>query len=44
VRTLISLLIAIHPMRLDGGPLSRRSPKALRTALEDVSQRILAVD
>lgn len=44
VRTLISLLIAIHPMRLDGGPLSRRSPRALRTALEDVSQRIMAVD
>lgn len=43
VRTLISLLIAIHPMRLDGGPLSRRSPKALRSALEDVCQRIVAV-
>ena len=44
VRTLISLLIAIHPMRLDGGPLSRRSPKALRAALEDVSQRIISLD
>ncbi|MCW2613522.1 MAG: icaR 1 [Frankiales bacterium] len=44
VRTLISLLIAIHPMRLEGGPLSRRSPKALRAALEDVSQRIVALD
>jgi len=44
VRTLIGLLIAIHPMRLEGGPLSRRSPRALRTALEDVSQRIMALD
>lgn len=44
VRTLIGLLIAIHPMRLDGGPLSRRSPKALRAALEDVSQRIVSLD
>jgi AcrR family transcriptional regulator len=44
VRTLISLLIAIHPMRLDGGPLSRRSPRALRAALEEVSQRIMALD
>jgi hypothetical protein len=37
-------LIAIHPMRLDGGPLSRRSPRALRAALEAVSQRIMALD
>jgi AcrR family transcriptional regulator len=44
VRTLISTLIAIHPMRLDGGPLSRRSPRALRAALEAVSQRIMALD
>lgn len=44
VRTLISLLIAIHPMRLDGGPLSRRSPRALRAALEAVSLRIMSLD
>ena len=44
MRTLISTLIAIHPMRLDGGPLSRRSPKALRAALEEVSQRIVSLD
>jgi len=44
VRTLISLLIAIHPMRLDGGPLSRRSPRALRAALQEVSLRIMALD
>jgi AcrR family transcriptional regulator len=43
VRTLISLLIAIHPLRLDGGPLSRRSPKALRAALDEVSQRIVTL-
>ena len=44
VRTLISTLIAIHPMRLDGGPLSRRSPRALREALDVVTQRMLALD
>jgi AcrR family transcriptional regulator len=44
VRTLISLLIAFQPMRLDGGPLSRRSPRALRAALEEVSQRIMSMD
>jgi AcrR family transcriptional regulator len=43
VRLLINLLIAIHPMRLDGGPLSRRSPRALRAALQDVSQRIVTI-
>jgi AcrR family transcriptional regulator len=44
VRTLISTLIAIHPMRLDGGPLSRRSPRALREALDEVTQRMLSLD
>jgi AcrR family transcriptional regulator len=44
VRTLISTLIAIHPMRLDGGPLSRRSPRALREALDVVTQRMLSLD
>ena len=44
VRTMISTLIAIHPMRLDGGPLSRRSPRALREALDEVIQRMLALD
>lgn len=44
VRTLISTLIAIHPMRLEGGPLSRRSPRALREALDEVTQRMLALD
>lgn len=43
-RTLINLLITIHAMRLDGGLLSRRSPRALRAALEDVSQRIVTLD
>ena len=41
VRTLIRTLIAIHPMRLDGGPLSRRSPRALREALDDVMLRMM---
>jgi AcrR family transcriptional regulator len=44
VRTLINTLIAIHPMRLDGGPLSRRSPRALREALDGVMLRMLDLD
>lgn len=44
VRTMISMLIAIHPMRLDGGPLSRRSPRKLLKAVEEVSQRMVSVD
>jgi AcrR family transcriptional regulator len=44
VRTLIRTLIAVQEMRLEGGPLSRRSPRAVRAALEEVSQRILALD
>ena len=44
VRTLISTLIAIQPMRLDGGPLSRRSPKGLREALDEVTLRMLDLD
>ncbi len=44
VRTLISTSIAIQEMRLEGGPLSRRSPRALRAALEEVSRRIIALD
>jgi hypothetical protein len=44
VRTLISTLIAIQPMRLDGGPLSRRSPRALREALDEVTLRMLDLD
>ncbi|MPQ96531.1 TetR family transcriptional regulator [Modestobacter sp. I12A-02628] len=44
VRTLIHTLMAIHPMRLDGGPLSRRSPRALHAALDEVSMRIVGQD
>ena len=44
VRTLIGTLIAIQPMRLDGGPLSRRSPRALREALDAVTLRMLDLD
>jgi AcrR family transcriptional regulator len=44
VRTLIATLIAIHPMRLDGGPLIRWSPRALRSAVEDVSLRMMSLD
>lgn len=43
VRTLLNLLMSIHPLRLDGGPLTGRSPRALRTAVIDVSQRIVSI-
>ncbi|WP_239393540.1 TetR/AcrR family transcriptional regulator [Frankia sp. CiP3] len=43
-RTLNHLLLAIHPMRMDDGPLSQQPPKALRRALDAVSERILTVD
>jgi len=44
VRTLIHLLIAIHPLRFDGGPLSKRSARGLRTALEAVAIRLTITD
>ncbi len=44
VRTLTHLLIAIQPMRMDDGPLSRQPSKSLRMALDAMSERILTVD
>lgn len=41
VRTLVDVLIAIHPMRLPGGPLSDCSPKALRQAVKELSTRLV---
>ena len=41
IRTLVDVLIAIHPMRMPGGPLSGCSPKALRTAVKALSTRLV---
>jgi AcrR family transcriptional regulator len=41
VRTLVDVLIAIHPMRMPGGPLSGCSPKALRAAVKSLSSRLV---
>lgn len=41
VRTLVDLLIAVHPMRMDGGPLSTHSPAELRSAVKAVSTRLV---
>jgi AcrR family transcriptional regulator len=41
MKTLVDLLIAIHPMRMPGGPLSDCSPTALREAVKSVSTRIV---
>jgi AcrR family transcriptional regulator len=42
VRTLVDVLIAIHPMRMPGGPLSDCSPTALRKAVKSLSTRLVA--
>jgi AcrR family transcriptional regulator len=41
VRTLVDVTIAIHPMRMAGGPLSDCSPKALQQAVKALSERIV---
>jgi AcrR family transcriptional regulator len=41
VRTLVDMLIAIHPMRMPGGPLHGCSPKALRAAVKDMAARLV---
>ena len=42
VRTLVDMLIAIHPMRLAGGPLSAYPSKQLLDAVKRVSDRLLS--
>jgi AcrR family transcriptional regulator len=41
VRTLVDMLIAIHPMRMPGGPLADCSPEALRAAVKSLSTRLV---
>jgi AcrR family transcriptional regulator len=41
VKTLVDVMIAIHPMRMPGGPLSTCSPKALRAAIKSLSTRLI---
>ena len=41
VRTLVDVLIAIHPMRMPGGPLSGCSPAVLRDAVKALSTRLV---
>ena len=40
-RTLVHLMISIMPLRLEGGPLSRRSPKSLEASLQVVGNQIV---
>jgi AcrR family transcriptional regulator len=42
VRALVDMLIAIHPMRLAGGPLSEFPSKQLLDAVKRVSDRLLS--
>ena len=41
VKTLVDVMIAIHPMRMPGGPLSNCSPKALLAAIKALSTRLV---
>lgn len=41
MRSLVDLLIAIHPMRMPGGPLSDCSPASLRSAVKSLSARLV---
>jgi AcrR family transcriptional regulator len=43
-RTLISLLIVLHPLRMEGGPLAEHSSRALRRAANDVAASLIAAD
>ena len=40
-RTLVHLMISIMPLRLEGGPLSKRSPKALQASVQVVGNQIV---
>jgi AcrR family transcriptional regulator len=40
-RTLINLLISVHGLRMEGGPLARHSSRALRAGLREVARRIV---
>lgn len=41
IRTLVDMLIAIHPMRMPGGPLSDCSPTAVRKAVQSMATRLV---
>jgi AcrR family transcriptional regulator len=41
IRTLVDMLIAIHPMRMAGGPLSDCSPAAVRKAVQSMATRLV---
>lgn len=43
-RTLVDMLMAVHPMRLADGPISEESNASLRQAVHRISQRIVALD
>ena len=43
-RTLITLLIVMHPLRMQGGPLSGYSARALRKAVNDVVASVISPD
>ena len=44
VRTLVDLLISVHPMRLAGGPPSGQPSEAVRVALRSLAHRLVTLD
>ena len=43
VRTLNSLVILVHPLRSEEGPIARHRPRDVRAALVEVAERIVSV-
>lgn len=43
VRTLNSLVILVHPLRSEEGPIARHRPRDVRAALVEVAQRIVSL-
>ena len=43
-RTLVDLLISMHTMRLADGPLSNEPSEKLRTAVHQLTHRLVALD
>ncbi len=43
-RTLISLLMVMHPLRMEGGPLAGHAPRGLRNAVNEVATALISAD
>jgi AcrR family transcriptional regulator len=43
MQTLVDILMSVHAMRLEDGPLSKASPAAVRTEVHRIAQQLLVV-